>query len=188
MREIALADQRWKRCVIERVGQLPSIIAFSPKRQSLVIKHPGGRHVSLPVVDPARGFERAGASFGVLLALGHGQDPRQACLRLLEVASHLPETPERRRQSHRSLGVALRYTPVQCSPKVVVVQLQAIEPDLLLFAKQIRRGLHRQRAKGIGMTVPHLRLLATQLQALACELSNGLQHEEPWFVKVRKSP
>src|SRR5437764_13757629 len=76
------------------------------------------------------------------------------------------------------LNAALGEQPFQGGAEVVVLLLQALEPERLLLGEELRLGLLRELQKVSGMALSK-RLLLTRLgSALEPELADRLQHEE----------
>src|SRR4030081_3525505 len=182
--ELLSADHAWKGRVVDGIGQLTPVIAGTSQVQALVIEGLCRRYVTLPVGDSASRLQRAGSRIPILTAARHRKDQFQARPALVEMAAHLPETPERSREPHRAIGVVVSHTPIERCPEVVVVQLEAIEPHLLVLTKKVGSSRRRQRAEGIGMTVANDVRLTTLLKTLPCVLADRLEHEQPRFREI----
>src|SRR5258705_2163014 len=65
-----------------------------------------------------------------------------------------------------------------------MVQLEAIEPPLLVLTKKVGRSRIREGAVRIGMTVANRAGLAALLEAFARKLADRLEHQQARLVVV----
>src|SRR5207244_5272934 len=118
--------------VVDHLPDPPLRTCSSGEHQRLLLPDLRGGHIRLPVRNSSRRFERVSAGFGKFIATRkaeHGLDARTA---FAQVAAHLPEAPQRRRQSQRLFGARVRDAPVERGSEVVMVKLQAVELRLTL--------------------------------------------------------
>ena len=104
------------------------------------------------------------------------------------MTSHLPEAPHRRRKPQRPFGAPLGDAPVECRSEVVEVELQAVELSFALVTEQPALCSFRQRDEGGGVAVPDEIHLSALLEAVAGELADRLQHDQPRLVEIRHAP
>src|SRR5207248_4888814 len=90
-------------------------------------------------------------------------------------------------QAHRAHCRAARHRPVDRRPEVGEVELEPIEPALLLGTQQVRLRTLGQRLELRGVAVLDLLSLAALRQALARELADHLEHEQAGFVELWQS-
>src|SRR5262249_10941877 len=106
------------------------------------------------------------------------QDRLEAPAPLDEMAARPPEAPERAGQAHRRPRVVLLH-PVERLAEVGVLDLEPVEPRLLIRPRQLRLRLLHQAEAVRRMPVPNDRFLPTLRQTRQTELPNRLQHGEP---------
>src|SRR5690348_1885277 len=104
------------------------------------------------------------------------------------MSTHLPEAPERRADAQGPLRVTMGNRPIDGCAEVVVVELEAIEPLLLLGPKEMRRRAFSEQLHCHRVAVANLILLPARLEHLERVLAYDLEHEEPRLVVVRQAP
>ena len=66
-----------------------------------------------------------------------------------------------------------------------MVLLEPVKPLLSLWTVEMWLRLLRQRNEGLQMTIPNQGGFAAFFEPLRGEITNRLQHQEPWLVEVR---
>src|SRR5207247_7163545 len=117
-----------------------------------------------------------------------GKDRLHSRATFAQVASHLPEAPDGGRNAKSLLGAPFGDAPVEGGAKVVVVQLQAVELRLALVAEQPPLCSLSQRGEGGRVAIANEIGLTAFLEAFACELADGLQHDQPRLVEIGLAP
>src|SRR5438445_12290290 len=102
--------------------------------------------------------------------------------------AYLPETQQRRRKSQRLFGARVRDAPVERGSEVVMVKLQAVELRPTLVAEQAAFRCFGERGQSGGVAVADEIRLSALIEAVARELADCLQHDQPRFVEIRHPP
>ena len=103
----------------------------------------------------------------------------QPAASLGDVAVHVPEQPQRPREPHRGVDLAVVEEPVEAPAEVVVLVLEALQPDSLLGALQERLGPLGQREEPLRVPATDRVGVVRGREALAGQLADRLQHPEP---------
>src|SRR5207253_4891075 len=99
------------------------------------------RPASTPRHPPPRALARDPRT---ILGGRHAENGVEAHSALTQVSAHLPETPEGGTKVQSQNSIAARHRPVERGSNIVLVQLEAVQPFLLLGSEQLWRHLLRQ--------------------------------------------
>src|SRR5262249_42601220 len=91
-----------------------------------------------------------------------------------EMRADRPESPERAGQSQPALCTAAALTPLERGPHVVMLAIQALEPDDLIPAEQLKLGLLGQFQEEFEMALSRPGVISVA-QPIAAILTHRLQ-------------
>ena len=143
------------------------------------------RSVLILPVGQTSDCDQSGSPDGqIVLALWDVEQLRQPCTSFCEVRTDLPEAPQARSHGQALLNLAGIHEPLECRSQVVVFEIEAIGP-ILVIDEDLRLGLSSKIGKVTGVNHSELLELAGVGESLESELSDGLEHDEPCLTLVR---
>src|SRR5262249_16009916 len=107
---------------------------------------------------------------------------------LADVATRVPEAPDRRRERQAEAVLATLLCPCQCDAQVIVLALQALDPLSLPLTRQVWLGRLGHLQEILSMRAPRARGIAARLQVLKSALANRLEHGKAQFALVAILP
>ena len=128
---------------------------------------------------PPPGLEGPGAQLRAQLVGRDGQDRGRPVRPFLEVRPALPEAPQGIDQAHAQVGVAGLDGEGDGRAHVVVIVLDAVQPDGAVLGRQMGHGGLGVVGEVLGVPSPDRKGLPVGLQPLEGERADRLQHHEP---------
>ncbi len=186
--QVRAVDEHREGVVVDGVGDRRGIAHLPGQRQTLVVETLGPLHVRLPVGEPTSRLERIQPLRWELTAGRQRQNLSESRPALVDVATHLPEAPERPAKAHRLLRVTGRDGPFERRSEVIVVLLEPIEPLFPLGAEEMRVRLLGERDEGLEVSVANQVGFTTFLEPFGGEVTDRLEHEKAWLVEVGHAP
>src|SRR5437899_1726614 len=143
-------------------------------------------HVRLPVGQSTGRLEGNEPFLQEVAALWHREDLGHAGTTLVNVSTHLPESPQRAAQLQSGPSVVAGDGPVKRRPKVIVLHLQPVEPVFPLATEHMWLSLLGQCQERLDMSVFDRSGFVTLLQLLRREYADRLEHQETGLTEIRK--
>ena len=143
--------------------------------------------VALPPAHPAQRLHQPGPERRRVVRPRCRGHPLETAAGLGQVATLLPEPPQREGKPDRGLAVAIGGRTVDRGPQVVVFQLQPVQPGALVGPGELRRRAPGQVEEPGPEPAAHLGGLGATVQHLAGELADRLEHREPRLRRLEHS-
>src|SRR5436305_14659532 len=98
------------------------------------------------------------------------------------MAAHLPKSPHGYGQTQAKLNLRMLLRPTQRGAYVVMLALDASEPDDLLRPCQLRLGILRQIKKEKSVATINLLNFSTRCKLFKAKLFDSLKHAKATFI------
>src|SRR3989442_15058491 len=112
-----------------------------------------GPNVALPVGQSPGRLEGNEPFLQEVAAIRHREDLGHAGTTLVNVSTHLPESPQRAAQLQSGPSVVAGGGPIKRRPKIIVLHLQPIEPVFPLATEHMRLSLLGPSQEPLDMAV-----------------------------------